>query len=83
MKELFLKKRTEIDEICKKSHMDMPYQTEMDKTMNLIMSGGSSQLCHNHASAPGIFSSFHCISALTYTAICGMNDQETSSTMIY
>jgi len=39
MKELFLKKRTEVDEICKKSHMDMPYQTEMDKIMDLIMSG--------------------------------------------
>ncbi|CAD6245887.1 unnamed protein product [Miscanthus lutarioriparius] len=39
MKELFLKKRAEVDEICKKSHMDMPYQTEMDKIMNLIMSG--------------------------------------------
>ncbi|CAO2162623.1 unnamed protein product [Urochloa humidicola] len=39
MKELFLKKRAEVDEICKKSHMDMPYQTEMDKIMKLIMSG--------------------------------------------
>ncbi|XP_066351900.1 65-kDa microtubule-associated protein 8-like isoform X1 [Miscanthus floridulus] len=39
MKELFLKKRAEVDKICKKSHMDMPYQTEMDKIMNLIMSG--------------------------------------------
>lgn len=39
MKELFLKKRSEVDEICKKSHMDMPYKTEMDKIMNLIMSG--------------------------------------------
>ncbi|OEL26005.1 65-kDa microtubule-associated protein 8 [Dichanthelium oligosanthes] len=39
MKELFLKKIAEVDEICRKSHMDMPYQTEMDKIMNLIMSG--------------------------------------------
>lgn len=39
MKQLFLKKRAEVDEVCKKSHMDMPYQTEMDKIMNLIMSG--------------------------------------------
>jgi len=39
MKELFLKKRAEVDEICKTSHMDMPYQTEMDKIMDLIMSG--------------------------------------------
>jgi len=53
MKELFLKKRTEVDEICKKSHMDMPYQTEMDKIMDLIMSGGFQ--CW------GILSSFQCI----------------------
>uniref|UniRef100_A0A804LU12 65-kDa microtubule-associated protein 8 n=1 Tax=Zea mays TaxID=4577 RepID=A0A804LU12_MAIZE len=39
MEELFVKKRAEVDEICKKSHMGMPYQTEMDKIMNLIMSG--------------------------------------------
>uniref|UniRef100_A0A0A9CGK6 Uncharacterized protein n=1 Tax=Arundo donax TaxID=35708 RepID=A0A0A9CGK6_ARUDO len=39
MKELFLKKRTEVDEICKKSHMDMPYQTQMDNIMDLISSG--------------------------------------------
>ncbi|KAL6646230.1 hypothetical protein ACP70R_017838 [Stipagrostis hirtigluma subsp. patula] len=39
MKELFLKKRAEVDEICRKSHMDMPYQTEMDNMMHMIMSG--------------------------------------------
>jgi protein regulator of cytokinesis 1 len=41
MKELFVKKRAEVNEICKRSHMDMPYQKEMDKIMNLIMSGES------------------------------------------
>ena len=47
MKELFLKKRAEVDKICKKSHMDMPYQTEMDKIMNLIMSGAfGTVICH-------------------------------------
>lgn len=39
MKELFMIKQTEIKEICKKSHMDMPYQTEMNKIMDVIMSG--------------------------------------------
>ncbi|KAG8048054.1 hypothetical protein GUJ93_ZPchr0008g13067 [Zizania palustris] len=39
MKELFMIKQTEIKEICKKSHMDMPYQTEMHKIMDMIMSG--------------------------------------------
>ncbi|KAK3122234.1 hypothetical protein QOZ80_8BG0666880 [Eleusine coracana subsp. coracana] len=39
MKDVFLRKRAELDEICKKSHMDMPYQTEMDTIMDMIMSG--------------------------------------------
>ncbi|KAL6900925.1 hypothetical protein ACP4OV_005601 [Aristida adscensionis] len=39
MKELFLKKREQVDEICRKSHMDMPYQAEMDNIMDMIMSG--------------------------------------------
>uniref|UniRef100_R7W771 65-kDa microtubule-associated protein 8 n=1 Tax=Aegilops tauschii TaxID=37682 RepID=R7W771_AEGTA len=39
MKELFIKKKAEIEEICKISHMDVPYQTEMDNIMELIMSG--------------------------------------------
>uniref|UniRef100_A0A0D9XA45 65-kDa microtubule-associated protein 8 n=1 Tax=Leersia perrieri TaxID=77586 RepID=A0A0D9XA45_9ORYZ len=39
MKDLFMIKQTEIKEICKKSHMDMPYQTEMQKIMDVIMSG--------------------------------------------
>jgi Ase1/PRC1/MAP65 family protein len=47
MEELFVKKRAEVDEICKKSHMGMPYQTEMDKIMNLIMSGAfGTVICH-------------------------------------
>jgi hypothetical protein len=74
MKELFLKKRAEVEEICKKSHMDMPYQTEMDKIMNLIMSGGSSQL-------DAII--FPVSSALTNMAIWGINEQEMLYTMIY
>ncbi|KAM3210150.1 hypothetical protein ACQJBY_064275 [Aegilops geniculata] len=39
MKELFIKKKAEIEEICKISHMDVPYQIEMDNIMELIMSG--------------------------------------------
>lgn len=39
MKELFIKKKNEIEEICKMSHMDVPHQTEMDSTMDLIISG--------------------------------------------
>lgn len=39
MKELFLKKQIELEEICKKSHMEIPSKTEMDNIMNLIMSG--------------------------------------------
>jgi Ase1/PRC1/MAP65 family protein len=43
MKDVFLKKRAEVDEICKKSHMDMPYQREMDTIMGMIISGASQQ----------------------------------------
>ncbi|KAJ0969196.1 hypothetical protein J5N97_022073 [Dioscorea zingiberensis] len=39
MKELFLKKKVELEEICKKSHMEMPSSTEMDHIMKLILSG--------------------------------------------
>ncbi|CAD5197465.1 unnamed protein product [Musa acuminata subsp. burmannicoides] len=39
MKELFLKKLSELREICKKSHLEVPSGSEMDKIMNLIMSG--------------------------------------------
>lgn len=62
MKDVFLKKRAEVDEICKKSHMDMPYQREMDTIMGMIISGASQQ-------SDGIpflkvwieISTFHCI----------------------
>ncbi|KAJ0096128.1 hypothetical protein Patl1_16932 [Pistacia atlantica] len=39
MKELFLKKQNELEEICNNSHMEIPSQTEMDKIINLINSG--------------------------------------------
>ncbi|KAJ3681259.1 hypothetical protein LUZ60_015748 [Juncus effusus] len=39
MKELFWKKRTELEEICKKSHMELPPQSNMDNIMSLIISG--------------------------------------------
>lgn len=39
MKELFLKKKVELEEICKKSHMEMPSSAEMDHIMKLIISG--------------------------------------------
>lgn len=39
MKELFLKKQIELEEICNRSHMEIPSQSEMDNIMNLINSG--------------------------------------------
>jgi len=39
MKELFLRKQIELEEICKKSHMEVRSQSEIDKILNLIMSG--------------------------------------------
>ncbi|XP_068655736.1 65-kDa microtubule-associated protein 8 isoform X2 [Aristolochia californica] len=39
MKELFLKKKAQLEEICKKSHMEIPTQSEMDNIINLINSG--------------------------------------------
>ncbi|KAF5182302.1 65-kDa microtubule-associated protein [Thalictrum thalictroides] len=39
MKELFIKKQRELEDICRKTHMDMPLQSEMDNIMNLINSG--------------------------------------------
>uniref|UniRef100_A0ACD5ZWT6 Uncharacterized protein n=1 Tax=Avena sativa TaxID=4498 RepID=A0ACD5ZWT6_AVESA len=39
MKELFINKKAEIEEICKISHMDMPHQSEMDNIEGLIASG--------------------------------------------
>ncbi|KAJ6388179.1 hypothetical protein OIU77_026700 [Salix suchowensis] len=39
MKELFFKKQNELDQICSKSHMEIPSQPEMDNIINLINSG--------------------------------------------
>ncbi|CAL5395954.1 unnamed protein product [Camellia sinensis] len=39
MKELFVKKQFELEEICNRSHMDIPSQSEMDNMINLINSG--------------------------------------------
>ncbi|XP_041012705.1 65-kDa microtubule-associated protein 8-like isoform X1 [Juglans microcarpa x Juglans regia] len=39
MKELFLKKHNELEEICNKSHMEIPSQSEMDNIINLLNSG--------------------------------------------
>ncbi|KAL4638633.1 hypothetical protein ACB092_03G160500 [Castanea dentata] len=39
MKELFHKKQNELEEICNKSHMEIPSQSEMDNITNLIKTG--------------------------------------------
>ena len=39
MKELFFKKQNELKEICNKSHMEIPLQSEIDNLINLINSG--------------------------------------------
>nr|XP_027095666.1 65-kDa microtubule-associated protein 8-like isoform X2 [Coffea arabica]XP_027100333.1 65-kDa microtubule-associated protein 8-like isoform X2 [Coffea arabica] len=39
MKELFLKKQLELEEICNQSHMEIPSRSEMENIMNLINSG--------------------------------------------
>ncbi|XP_041014252.1 65-kDa microtubule-associated protein 8-like [Juglans microcarpa x Juglans regia] len=39
MKELFLKKQNELEEICNKTHMEIPSQSDMDNIINLINSG--------------------------------------------
>ncbi|KAJ6703135.1 PROTEIN REGULATOR OF CYTOKINESIS 1 PRC1-RELATED [Salix viminalis] len=39
MKELFFKKQNELDQICSKSHMEIPSQPEMENIINLINSG--------------------------------------------
>ncbi|XP_022726346.1 65-kDa microtubule-associated protein 8-like [Durio zibethinus] len=39
MKELFLKKQKELEEICNKSHMEIPSRSEMENILNLINSG--------------------------------------------
>lgn len=40
MKELFFKKQIELQDICKKSHMEVPSQSDMENIMKLIISGG-------------------------------------------
>lgn len=39
MKELFLKKQNELEDICNNSHMEIPSQSEMDKIIGLLNSG--------------------------------------------
>ena len=39
MKELFIKKHFELEEICNTSHMEIPSRSEMDNIINLINSG--------------------------------------------
>ncbi|XAR64398.1 hypothetical protein NMG60_11024717 [Bertholletia excelsa] len=39
MKELFLKKHSELEEICNRSHMEIPSKPEMDNIMDMINSG--------------------------------------------
>ncbi|KAL3501021.1 hypothetical protein ACH5RR_035470 [Cinchona calisaya] len=39
MKELFLKKQFDLEEICNQSHMEIPSRSEMENIMNLINSG--------------------------------------------
>ncbi|XP_057492882.1 65-kDa microtubule-associated protein 8-like [Actinidia eriantha] len=39
MKELFIKKQFELEEICNTSHMQIPSRSEMDNIINLINSG--------------------------------------------
>ena len=39
MKELFIKKQKELEDICNKSHMEIPSRLEMEKIINLINSG--------------------------------------------
>ena len=39
MKELFIKKQMELEDICNKSHMMIPSRSGMEKIINLIHSG--------------------------------------------
>ncbi|KAI4383608.1 hypothetical protein MLD38_009422 [Melastoma candidum] len=39
MKELFMKKQHELEEICRGAHMEIPSRSEMDRILNLINSG--------------------------------------------
>lgn len=43
MKELFLKKQNELEEICNKSHMEIPSRSETENILNLINTGGIEQ----------------------------------------
>ncbi|CAI0381217.1 unnamed protein product [Linum tenue] len=38
-KEIFFKKQSELEEICSRSHMEIPSRSEMEKIINLINSG--------------------------------------------
>jgi len=39
MKELFLRKQLELQEICSKSHMEIPSPSEMENLTHLVESG--------------------------------------------
>lgn len=39
MKELYVNKQIELEEVCKRSHMEIPSLPEMDNITNLINSG--------------------------------------------
>ncbi|GMI75119.1 microtubule-associated protein 65-8 [Hibiscus trionum] len=39
MKELFLRKQSELEDICNKSHMEIPSRSEMENILNLINTG--------------------------------------------
>lgn len=41
MKELFLRKQVDLEEICKRSHMEIPSRLEMESIMKLMNSGWS------------------------------------------
>ena len=40
MKELFLRKQFQLQEICSKSHMEVPSPSEMENLTHLVESGG-------------------------------------------
>lgn len=39
MKEFFFKKQAELEEICSRSHMEIPSKSEMEKIINQLNSG--------------------------------------------
>jgi protein regulator of cytokinesis 1 len=45
MKELFFKKQSELEQICNKSHMEIPSQPGMENIINLINSGKIDRIC--------------------------------------